>query len=256
MIWIVFFLLRLAEAEHWQPARRAAGKEVAEKSVPEAVTPLTRLFHAMGYRHASSQSLLALSFLGFLGFLGCVPGWEGMLVFHCFFALFIVANLVERIASGPEAAGQSAVRNIRRRQWSAAGLVIALAVLTRVFLLGFYVVSGNSAAPEIPGGSHIVVWKKSRSFVPGDMVAYRADDNAHVGRVVHVESGRIRVNRNGRPDEVIPRSQVIGKVISVYWRGAAEPQEGADERNPAVVPPTPPQAGTGGAGVESSHAVY
>jgi predicted Ser/Thr protein kinase len=254
MIWISFFIMRFAEAEHWPPPRRASGKAATGK--PTA--PLERFFHTMGYRHTWSQILLALSFLGFLGFIG----WGWMPVFHCFFVLFFVANLVERVSSGAEAAGHPEVRNIRRRQYLAVGVILFFAVLTRVLLFGIYVVNGNSAAPEIPAGSHILVWKKARAFAAGHMVAYREGDNAYVGRVVRATPEAILVNRNGRPDETIPRSRVIGKVVSVLWRGEEKAQEGQRTESgksdakvmPAAAIAAPRESGLGGSGAKDFHA--
>jgi signal peptidase I len=96
-------------------------------------------------------------------------------------------------------------------------LPIALAI--RTFFLQPFAISGNRAAPEIPAGSEVMVWKLSSSFVPGDVIAYRHGEETYVGRVVLNGPAEVTVNRNGEPNDVIPRDRVIGKVVSVYWRG-------------------------------------
>jgi serine/threonine protein kinase/signal peptidase I len=103
------------------------------------------------------------------------------------------------------------------------GSVIALliAIPVRLFLLGPFVVTGDSAAPELPAGSRILVWKPARAFSPGDMIAYDHGGDTFVGRVVGAAEAFVTVNRNGQPDEIIPRQRVTGKVISVYWRATS-----------------------------------
>ena len=68
------------------------------------------------------------------------------------------------------------------------------------------------------------------------MVAYRQDAYAYVGRVVQSTAMSVTVNRNNRPDESMLRSMVIGKVISVYWRGAptAEAASTPEDKSAAI----------------------
>src|SRR5262249_17533034 len=73
----------------------------------------------------------------------------------------------------------------------------------------------------------------ARDFLPGDMIVYRHDSNTYVGRVVVATDKTVTVNRTDRPDEVLERSSVIGKVVSIYWRGTQKFAAGAD-RNGAI----------------------
>lgn len=124
---------------------------------------------------------------------------------------------IETIAHGaPQARAGNA--GARHKLAVAAVLALILLLFIRAFLLGAYVVSGNSAAPELPSGSHILVWKPSRSFAAGDMIAYAHENYTYVGRVVRSTDTTLTVNRNGQPDEVVARPRVIGRVISVFWR--------------------------------------
>ncbi len=111
------------------------------------------------------------------------------------------------------------VRRVWWKRWlGRVALTLIIVIILRTFVVVAYGVSGDSAAPEIPAGSRILAWKLSRSFSPGDLIAYAHGDKTYVGRVVNSSAAEITVNRNGEPDDTIPRSRVVGKVISVLWR--------------------------------------
>jgi signal peptidase I len=100
--------------------------------------------------------------------------------------------------------------------------VLALVAVARGFLVQPFRVPTDLLAPEIPRGSHVLVWKPVRTFHSGDLLAYEIDDIAYIGRVVRSEGETVIVNRNEKPDIAVPRSAIVGKVISVYWRGDSE----------------------------------
>ncbi|HXD00779.1 MAG TPA: TIGR03435 family protein, partial [Verrucomicrobiae bacterium] len=93
-------------------------------------------------------------------------------------------------------------------------------VTIQMFFLEPFRAQTDFAAPEIPRGSQFLVWKFSRHFVPGDLIAYRLDGGESVGRVVGAEDGDFSVNRNGKPDASVPAANILGKVVSVYWRAS------------------------------------
>ncbi len=103
--------------------------------------------------------------------------------------------------------------------------IFILLLLLLALLVQPFIINTDAAAPELPRGSHFLVWKWTRNFAPGDLVAYHHANWDSVGRV----SGRARdglmVNRNGQKDVLVPYGDIIGKVISVYWRGS---NSGAD----------------------------
>jgi serine/threonine protein kinase len=115
---------------------------------------------------------------------------------------------------------------------------LAVALLIRTFICQPFVVSSDSAAPEIPAGSHILVWKLSGSFAPGDVIAYAHEGKTYVGRVLGGAGARLTVNRNGEPDVIIPPLRVVGRVISVYWRATPSPLG----NSPASASPQPTAA--------------
>jgi signal peptidase I len=100
-------------------------------------------------------------------------------------------------------------------------VAIVIAMIIRTFFLQAFRVETDAAAPEIPRGSHFLVWKLTHHFAPGDIIAYHKGGFVNVGRVAS-DAGTVIVNRNGEADEPLPRNAIIGKVISVYWRGSSD----------------------------------
>jgi tRNA A-37 threonylcarbamoyl transferase component Bud32/signal peptidase I len=183
------------------------------------------LFWALGLRHKWVRQVVALAILGFLGVYGFISGWDWMLTLACVLGIIGVAVAEEF----------PALRNLWHKTLITVVLAIAVSMPLRQWLLAPYVVRGDSTSPEIPAGSHILVWKMAREFSAGDLIAYQHDDDTYVGRVVSTLEGNIRVSRNHQPEELLRRSVVIGRVISVYWRGTPNPQRTvkADANNPA-----------------------
>ena len=76
---------------------------------------------------------------------------------------------------------------------------------------------------RLPRGSRVLVWKLGNMYAPGDVVAHRHEEKTWVSRVVRVENGGLVVQRNQWPEETLPLSQVLGRVVSVYWRASSSP---------------------------------
>jgi predicted Ser/Thr protein kinase len=98
--------------------------------------------------------------------------------------------------------------------------VLLIAFYLRTFAITPYRVETDSVAPEIPRGSHFLVWRLAHTFSPGDLIAYRNGNDVFISRVIRVENDHLLVNKNNRPNTIVLRNLVIGKVISIYWRGA------------------------------------
>jgi serine/threonine protein kinase/signal peptidase I len=102
-----------------------------------------------------------------------------------------------------------------------APIVIVLLLVIRTFFLQPFRTPTDAAAPEIPRGSHFLVWKLGHDFAPGDLIAYQKDNYTSLGRVLRRDdNGNYLVNRNGEPDFAVSPSAILGKVISVYWRAS------------------------------------
>jgi tRNA A-37 threonylcarbamoyl transferase component Bud32 len=112
-----------------------------------------------------------------------------------------------------------AKRKNRLHRW-VGGVLSAffIAFFLRTFLIAPYSISTNAAAPEMPRGSLFLVWKLTHSFAPGDLIVYKHEKEAYVGRVARIGGGLISVGRNGESDASLPRDAILGKVISVLWR--------------------------------------
>jgi hypothetical protein len=92
-------------------------------------------------------------------------------------------------------------------------LVLAFAVRWRV-AQAFYA-AGNAAAPAVPKGSGVLVFKLATTFDPGDVVVFRLDSGeARLGIVKATQAdGSLVLSRNGSPDVVEPRDRIVGRVI-------------------------------------------
>jgi serine/threonine-protein kinase len=101
-----------------------------------------------------------------------------------------------------------------------AASLLVIAPVVRTFVLDMLVATTDAAAPEIPHGSRFLVWKLSHHFTPGDLVAYRYQGQVNLGRVARAETGNLLVRRSHEPDADVPRAAVMGKVISILWRGS------------------------------------
>lgn len=202
--------------------------------VAEGKPPTTGPAAALGFRSVSAARWLFLSQLGFLGFLGSVPGWERLWGFTGFFGfagVAVISELLHRQAntSGPLRGWRKGILNI------VFGVAIALPL--RASVIQTFVLRGNSAAPELPAGSWVLVWRLSHSYAVGDMVVYKQGTLAFAGRLVKLDDAYIVVQRNGTGDHTVPRDLVIGKVIA-QTRAAAPP---------AAATPLPPKSASSAA---------
>jgi hypothetical protein len=173
----------------------------------------------MGYHTAWGQRLLKLSLVGLLGFLGFIPGLEKLQVLSVFTVLMAVAGMVEW------AHKRKQTRASELGPWwhrVLGKIVIALIIVMplRTWVLQAFVINGKSLEPEMPPGSHMLVWKLSIVYAPGDIVAHRHGDQVWVSRVVRIERDELVLQRNQWPEEKVPHADIIGKVISVYWRAS------------------------------------
>jgi serine/threonine protein kinase/photosystem II stability/assembly factor-like uncharacterized protein len=173
----------------------------------------------------------AFGFLGFLAFLSYVPlpGMQHYSGFSGLFGLFgligaaVLVETIYRINHGIPIGNWPQGGKPRFLRAAIAGLAcmaIVIALVIRAFFLQPFRAETDAAAPEIPRGSHFLVWKLAHRFTSGDLIAYRHEGWVSVGRVVSNEPGVISVNRNGMADVVVPPHDILGKVISVYWRAS------------------------------------
>jgi predicted Ser/Thr protein kinase len=95
---------------------------------------------------------------------------------------------------------------------------IAVALLLRAFVMETYSAATDAAAPEIPQGSYVLVWKFPRTIAVGELIAYLDKGRANLGRITESDQDTVSVSRNGQGSVPIPRKLIVGKVVSVLWR--------------------------------------
>ena len=247
MIWIITFIMRLAEADHRPAMKRGPGNPIAPGSQTgseSATAPSKRRWHGWDAWiisfclvifgsswlerlqraiHQSDRPFAPNETLNVM--IGSAAATVILIVGAA--SLWVLARNLKasssRASSGQRLLGRALVP------------ALAVALLVRTFICQPFIVGSDSAAPEIPAGSHILVWKLSDSFAPGDVIAYALEGKTYVGRVWGVSATSLTINRNGEPDAVVPRLRVIGRVISVYWR-ATPSYSGVTVVNPPVNP--------------------
>ena len=137
----------------------------------------------------------------------------------------VIKTQVETIVAGgspgtsPTRTG-SGKRRLRRFLLVQLPVLIVILLVIRTFFLQPFKVETDANAPEVPRGSHFLVWKLARHFEPDDMLAYRDKGLTYLARVVSSDEATVTVNRNGVADFQVPRANILGKVVSIYWRGS------------------------------------
>ena len=94
-------------------------------------------------------------------------------------------------------------------------IAVAIAVPVRAALFSTYRAKTDAVSPEVPKGSYVIVYKLATSFRSGDIVVYRGQDKAMLGRVMDFDKSTdiIRVERrDGNPKELSPTT-VIGRAV-------------------------------------------
>jgi uncharacterized protein (TIGR03435 family) len=150
--------------------------------------------------------------------------WRVTIVAGCFLGIGYCLSCWAKLNALNTAIQKPAVAAWQRRfrKFFLVQLPVAFVItmVIRTFFLQPFRAATDAAAPEIPRGSQFLVWKLSHTFAPGDLIAYRQEGWAYVGRVARNEGGVISVNRNGNADIVVPSDAILGRVVSVYWRAA------------------------------------
>jgi hypothetical protein len=242
MVWIVVLMRRMAEAGHPTESKRELGETMAagsQKGTESVMAPSERRWHGWDAWIIS----LCLAVFGALWLerlqraihdsgRSFAPNETSnvMIASAAATVILIVGAASLWMLARDLQASQSPATSGKRFLGRTVVPALAVALLVRTFICQPFIASSDSAAPEIPAGSHILVWKFSGSFAPGDVIAYAHESKTYVGRVVRGADTSLMVNRNGEPDVTIPRSSVIGRVISVYWRATPSYSAGAVER--------------------------
>lgn len=95
---------------------------------------------------------------------------------------------------------------------------IAVVLLLRTFIMQPFWAVTDATAPEIPRGSLVLVWKLSRTFAEGELIAYAENGRVNIGRIAKPSQEAVFVKRNNSEPTSVLHSAIVGKVISVVWR--------------------------------------
>ena len=94
--------------------------------------------------------------------------------------------------------------------------VLVVLVSVRTAVAEVYYVPTASVAPEVPQGARVLVSKLTRTYAPGQIIAYRnTRGRIWLGRVAAVDesSGRIELSRHPPTDDSVRLDDVIGRVV-------------------------------------------
>ncbi|MBK8037200.1 MAG: serine/threonine protein kinase [Verrucomicrobiaceae bacterium] len=125
------------------------------------------------------------------------------------------------LAKNIKVASGSRVTSWKRQLGRSIVPLIAVILLLRAFVVQPFWAATDRASPELPRGSLVVVWKLSRNFAQGELIAYIYKGRVQLGRITESGAETIVVSRNGTEPSRIPHAQIVGKVISVLWRAPA-----------------------------------
>ena len=105
----------------------------------------------------------------------------------------------------------------RRKLATVAAIALVSVLSVRWAVAEVFYVPTASASPVIPKGSHVLVYKLSADYQPGDMVVYRTPDGQHnwlaTVKAVDDSARTLTVSRNEAADQQVPRESVIGRVV-------------------------------------------
>ena len=80
----------------------------------------------------------------------------------------------------------------------------------------FYAVT-DSAAPMVPAGSRCLVFKRTATYHPGDVIAFHHDpDHTWLGVIKSIDdtAGTITIARKDHEDMTVSRWQLVGRVVA------------------------------------------
>ena len=111
---------------------------------------------------------------------------------------------------------------------------LGLGIVVRAFVLQDFLAMTDAVATDVPQGSHALVFKLARDYLPGDIAVYRTNGIDELGRVVVAgpNGGYLLVQRH-ESLQLIPAADLIGKVI-LNTRAAHSSDGGPVKPNPAL----------------------
>ncbi|MCX6856839.1 MAG: protein kinase [Verrucomicrobia bacterium] len=218
---VVLRALNVKPELRWQTAADLKTQLLSVATPPATHASLSQRFEfVMGLQTEWGKRFARFALVGLLGYLGFIPGLEIARPL-CLFGVFALVSLAierwYRLRFGQQGRYP---RTLLQRTIMTLLVGVTIFIPIRAWVIHPFVVPTASLEPEIPRGSRILVWKLGKSYVPGDIIAYPHGSQTWCSRVTRVEGEKIIIQRNKSPEEVVPVGEVIGKIISVYWRAS------------------------------------
>jgi hypothetical protein len=106
----------------------------------------------------------------------------------------------------------------RRRLPIQVGIAVLLGLAVRFAVAQEFHVSGDGAAPLVPRGSRVLVYKLARTFNPGDVVVFRLNPGEYRLGIIQHETGSggwvvERKNRGVKETLELPMDWIVGRVF-------------------------------------------
>lgn len=93
-------------------------------------------------------------------------------------------------------------------------LAVGLGLIVKVAVAESFIAKTATAAPEVPAGTFVIVYKLTSQFAPGDIIAYYCDDaTTFLRRVVEATDGSLQVARDNKAPTEVARKAIIGRVV-------------------------------------------
>ena len=144
------------------------------------------------------------------------------------------------LAKNIKTGSDSRVTSWKRQLGRSIVPAIAVVLLLRTFIMQPFWAVTDATAPEIPRGSLVLVWKLSRTFAEGELIAYAENGRVNIGRIAKPNQKAVFVKRNNSEPTSVLHSAIVGKVISVVWRGTRQVPMPASIEKTAVLNRTGP----------------
>ena len=93
-------------------------------------------------------------------------------------------------------------------------VALVLAFMVRWAVAAPFYAASDAAAPQVPQGSRVLVYKLAKTFVLGDVVVYRnADNDFRMGIVTGVQTDGLNVQKRGQDPMFVPIDHIVGRVF-------------------------------------------
>jgi Signal peptidase, peptidase S26 len=102
----------------------------------------------------------------------------------------------------------------RRKAPITCGIALLLGLAVRLTVAQAFYAPSTGGEPQIPMGSHVLVYKLARQFSPGDVIVFRFADGTYRFGIVQSQSDKgLVVSKRDQPNMAVDMDQVVGRVF-------------------------------------------